>query len=426
MDNRSGDDYTIRFSTRRNAVLFLGAFFLVVGFGAGRLPLVAAGEFLLVLLAVEWFWGAGALDRLVVRREHYGRSFEGHQVAVDLSVENHGRGRLYLLEAVDSFPPSGGYFVRSLAVTLPAGSAARFRYRQTISRRRGLYLIGPVRLRSRDPLGLFTFRETADELTKLIIYPTAEPLQGFEVLRGGTHANIGREVVRQIGRSEEFERLRSYRPGDSPRFIHWPSSARLRVPQVKEFERNMVTQVTLYCDMHLLALSGLGDLTTVEYRLRVVASVAAEAIRRGHLVKVVAVKEPREETRMAGGAGHLTAILDWMAILRPEGSGSFEESVMADAASLRRGGTVILVLSSIHVREQELGDAIRLMRIRRIHVIAIVVDDRSFLKLRREQEDLYLNAPPQEELLALLWSLEVPSYLVRNMEDVAQQLGVPA
>lgn len=425
MDNRSGEDYIYRFSTRRNGVLFLGSFLCVVGYGSGRLPLLFAGEFLLVLLAVEWVVGSGALNCLTVRRTHYPRGFEGQPMAVDLEIENPGGSRLFLFEAEDRFPPGSAFHVRNLAVTLPPRKGVRFRYRQIISRRRGLYVLGPVRLRSQDPLGLFTFQETADELTTLIIYPMAEPLAGFSVLDGGTHANIGAEVVRQIGRSEEFERLRAYRAGDSPRLIHWPSTARMRAPQVKEFERNVVTQVFIYCDMHLLALSGLGDLTTVEYRLRVAASVAAEAIRRGHLVKVVAVKEPREETRLAGGQSHLTALLDWMAVLKPEGKGCFEDDLLRDAEGMRRGATVVLVLSSIHVDLDRLRSAVRLLRMRRVHVIAVVVEDRSFLKLRREQEDLYLQAPPTEDLVGMLKDLEVRTYTVRNMEDVAQQLGVP-
>lgn len=426
MDNRSGEDFTFRFSTRRNGVLFLGAFLLVMGLGSGKQALIAGGEFLLVLLIVEWMLGSGALEKVIVRRTNYPRAFEGQEMAVDLEVENSGGNRLFLFEAVDSFPPSGGYFVRSLVATLPRKSAVRLRYRQVISRRRGLYIIGPVKLRARDPLGLFTFTETVDELSTLIIYPTAEPLSGFSVLNGGTHSNIGSEVVRQIGRSEEFERIRAYRAGDSPRLIHWPSTARLRGLQVKEFERNVITHVTIYCDMHLLALSGLGDLTTVEYRLRAAASIAAEAIGKGHLVKVVAVKEPRQETRLAGGRAHLTTILDWMAVLKPEGSGRFEDDLLAGAGKMPSGATAVLILSSIHVDVPTLRDSVRLMRMRRIHVLSVVVDDRSFLKLRREQEELYLQAPPVEELTDMLRTLEVPVFIIRNTEDVAQALGVPA
>jgi uncharacterized protein (DUF58 family) len=180
-------------------------------------------------------------------------------------------------------------------------------------------------LRVQDPLGLFAFRETCEQVSTLLVYPQALDISGQDLLGDGTVANIGEAVVRQLGRSEEFAGLRRYRGGDPPRYIHWPSTARLRVPHVKEFDRSITSQITIYCDLHLIALSGLGAATTVEYRIKAAASIAAEAVRHGHMVRVVAVKDPPDMTTMAGGRRHLTQVLDWMAMLKAEGAGSFEE-----------------------------------------------------------------------------------------------------
>jgi uncharacterized protein (DUF58 family) len=417
-------DLAYRFLTRRNAILFMGSFVLVIGYGTGSSAVIYLGLLLLVTIFGEYILGAGTLASISVRREHYPRSFEGSEVEVRLNVTNEG-GAAYQLELTDSFPPGSNYHIRQMATHMPGRSTIAFRYREVCSRRRGLYVLGPVRMRASDPLGLFTFEETEHEVTKLLVYPTAEELVGFDVLGTGTHANIGSEIVRHIGRSEEFERLRGYQRGDPPRLIHWRSSARLGGLHVKEFERNVVTQVTIYADLHLVALSGLGDLTSVEYRIKVAASVAQEAIAKHHLVRVVALKQPREQTRLAGGQQHLTAVLDWLALLKPEGSGSAEEAIIAESGTLRRGSTVVLILSSIHVDAERLLDAVKLLQLRTIKVVAVLVDDRSFIKLRTEQESFYQKAPPLKQLAGALTRVGATTYSVRNMESVTRRLGVP-
>ena len=313
-----------------------------------------------------------------------------------------------------------------MAAELPPRSAIAFRYRQVVRRRRGLYVVGPARLRARSGLGLFSFAQDDETIGRFVVDPTAEPIRGFRLLHGGTHADVGREVVRSIGRSEEFSRLRAYRPGDPPRLVHWPSSARTGSLMVKEFDRSVVTEVRIFCDLHLLALTGLGDQTSVEYRLRAAASIAAEATRLGHLVQVVACKAPRAATRLAGGATHLAAILDWLAVLRPEGQGGYEEDVEAEAHALTRGSTAVLVMSTIHVRPQALERLIRLIRLRRVEPVAVLVDDRGFLKLRREQEALYRETPPVEGLVALLRRLDVRVHAISNFDEVPVRLAIPA
>lgn len=419
-------DWTLRFATRRNAFLFLGSLWIISGIGSANRAVFGLGLFCIVLLFLQWILDGNIVEGVHLQRAHYPRTFEGQEVSVDLQVTNPTGRTGYLVEIIDNFPPGSNHQVRQLASYLPARHALQFRYREVCARRRGLYIIGPAKVRSSDPLGLFTFSSTNDELTRLLVYPQAETLQIFEVLGNGTHQNIGSEVVRHIGRSEEFERLRPYRPGDPPRLIHWRSTARLRQPYVKEFERNIVTEVTIYCDLHLVALSGLGDITSVEYRLKVAASIAQATVRKNHLIRIVAIKEPREETRMAGGSQHLISMLDWMALLKPGGEGSFEERLVHEATLLRRGSTVVLVMSSIHVDAAALEEAIAVLKHRRVKLIAVIVDERSFLKLRNEQEAFYQKAPPLTTLAHQLKQQGVITYTVQNQQSIPLRLGRPA
>ena len=426
MTHAQDNEITFRLFTRRNVILFLCSFPLVTGVASGSRPVFALGVYLLVLVTIEWIAGSRVLRAITVDREHQPRAFEGDTVTVELALANPSRNDTHLVEVVDSFPPGADYQVAHVATNLPQGQGVLFRYRRRCKRRRGLYLIGPLRLLAHSPLGVFQFRETRDNVSTMLVYPQAADIRGFDMLGRGTLLEIGDAVVRRIGRGEQFARLRPYRPGDPPRYIHWPTSARRGAFLVKEFEQNVVTEITVYCDMHLLALAGLGDSTSIEFRVKTAASIATEAVRHHHMVRVVAVKDPVDMTTMAGGHEHIIAILDWLALLRAEGTGSFESYVSGEVEMLKRGSTAVLVLSSGNMDSDATAALVRLLAIRRVRPICVIVDDRSFLKLRPEQDRPFVDALPLEDMVWLLKEAGAHVFTVRNQQDLSTQLGVTA
>jgi uncharacterized protein (DUF58 family) len=54
--------------------------------------------------------------------------------------------------------------------------------------------------------------------------------------------------LRRIDQEGEFRSLREYRPGDNPKRIHWPTSARLQKLYVREFERREMPSVLILLD----------------------------------------------------------------------------------------------------------------------------------------------------------------------------------
>src|SRR5215207_6516993 len=108
-------DLAFRFLSRRNAILFLGSFLMVMGFGTGSRPVIFLAELLVITLIGEYLLDAGRLNGLHVRRRHYPRSFEGSEVDVHLEVSNTSARALYLLELTDSFPPGSNYHIHQMA-----------------------------------------------------------------------------------------------------------------------------------------------------------------------------------------------------------------------------------------------------------------------------------------------------------------------
>lgn len=114
---------------------------------------------------------------------------------------------------------------------------ASFRY-SFLPSKRGLLQPGPVNISSSSPLGVFTRIKKYYSKQEVVVYPKVVNIRGGWVNRRA-HMPIFTEVSRVFVPSTlaaTTRSLREYVPGDSPKYIHWPSSAKLNKLQVREFE----------------------------------------------------------------------------------------------------------------------------------------------------------------------------------------------
>ncbi len=107
--------------------------------------------------------------------------------------------------------------------------------------KRGMHKAPTIWLESSFPLGLVWFRKKFIPLTKpqITIYPRVVPIQGFFLykLPPSTMSASAIAITNVMSRqSTQTVGVREYRRGDSPRFIHWASSARTGRLLVREFE----------------------------------------------------------------------------------------------------------------------------------------------------------------------------------------------
>ncbi len=106
---------------------------------------------------------------------------------------------------------------------------------------RGLYRSGPVLAWSRYPFGLVQYSQQIAEATEVLVYPRLGHLDRRRMADwlGGATAGDGRHhaLIRRPFASQEAEvhGLRPFRPGDSPRWIHWRTSARRDQLMVREY-----------------------------------------------------------------------------------------------------------------------------------------------------------------------------------------------
>ncbi len=105
---------------------------------------------------------------------------------------------------------------------------------ELIPLRRGMLSFNKLTLICPDPLGLVNRCVTLSVPQKVLILPKRYQLPNIQLPGTRRYQSDGLALATSVGNSEEFRALREYRPGDSPRKIHWKSWAKTGKPIIKE------------------------------------------------------------------------------------------------------------------------------------------------------------------------------------------------
>ncbi|MER3415756.1 MAG: hypothetical protein C4297_06030 [Gemmataceae bacterium] len=226
----------------REAALWLASASLLLLLGWLRsINLVALLACMLLIYAAGDFLAAGLRRRLKyvqVARTVYGPVFAGQPFAVHVRVENTSQRLIPGVTILDH----GVHHRLTIGVpTLRARAPATFAFTVSIPER-GRYLWPAIRVRSGYPLGLFVRECILQKQQKTLVLPRLGGLDRHQFKRRLLHPpRWGQPLVRPLlrrlwGTQGEFHGLREFRPGDSPKWIHWRTTARAGQLMVREFE----------------------------------------------------------------------------------------------------------------------------------------------------------------------------------------------
>ena len=202
-------------------------------------------------------WSSAAMVRkLRIARRVPPYAFSGEPLQIDYTLDNDRRHNAALaLILTDEMIPvdrsiSGatgldpaGFFPR-----VAAQSRGRVRW-EGVAPRRGRYRFRTFDLATRSPFGLLERRVSGGEPTTITVYPTVGKLtkRWQYVHREASETRRGSRHDRSI-QQQEYHGLRDYRSGDSPRWIHWRTSARVGQLMVKEFEQQHEQDLAILLD----------------------------------------------------------------------------------------------------------------------------------------------------------------------------------
>jgi uncharacterized protein (DUF58 family) len=200
----------------------------------------------------------------------------GDLLREDFELRNNSRLPVIWAEFIDGSDLPGHEPGRIVA----CGAYSFYRWHTEVAcERRGVYRLGPHRLRFGDPFGLISVEVSSEATDALLIYPRVVHLPDFELPHG--NAGESRRRRRPLRGALPSASVVEYRPGDSLRHIHWRSTAKRDQLMVKELEIEPSGDVWIVLDMNRRAQSGTGPQSTLEYSVIVAASLAAKLLSEG-------------------------------------------------------------------------------------------------------------------------------------------------
>ncbi|MGJ0516370.1 MAG: DUF58 domain-containing protein [Methylomicrobium sp.] len=398
---------------------------------AAYLGAISRGESLLWLIAALFsaslltgmIWPRWLMQRLAVSRHGPQKAIEGETVVFHVNVENGGWLPRFMVELVDRLPFVGAAENDSNhadkllgCISYVPGRGMRKFQVPLLCEKRGYYRLGPVSLASGFPLGLAEARKTSDHgVQSLTIYPKVFPILSMPLFGAPSQIHRGGYLLPEGSGAAEFSGLREYRRGDNPRHVHWPTTAKLNELMVKEFEPLASACLCIALDLAKDANIGRGKQSTLEYAIRIAASVAGYACNQQMHSRLLA--HGADPLRIASGKGdyHYQGILDALAVVEANGKTPYAQLLTQIALDCVRGETVLLLLSEPPVRSVATLQALSLLRAKGAYLFAVVLDRDSFSPAERPRANLGNQA-----LLAGLMDLDAHCVQVRRGDELTE------
>ncbi len=222
------------------------------------------------------------------RQPLLGGPLEDETVEVKFKVTNKGRLSRYFIKVLADCPfedPEKRH-KSFLLSSINAGSTTEFAYSATCYKR-GHYTSSSTTLQSDGLLGLIARRRTFQLPFNLTIYPSYYRMEGMPIAEA-EWAERGRTV--KSSTAAEFYGSREYQYGEPLKNIHWRNTARLGRFMLKEFEQaNQGLLTVTFGTGHDF---GNGKDTTLEYSIKIAASLARLCADSERGINIIAGKAP--------------------------------------------------------------------------------------------------------------------------------------
>ena len=347
------------FSGRRITITREGCYYLFVALfisggavgGEVNLMLLLSGIMIAPLL-LHWRILSVSLQRLDLERRVPAYVHAGDPLRVHLVLHN-GRRRVgsWCMVVRDQLRRNSKRRdvgdLASTQVMFPftsAGNKTTVSY-QWMLNRRGEYQFGALRLMTRFPFGLLKGSRKMQGTQLLLVYPrmgalTSKWFQLMEADRVG-----GQESYHARGNAEgDYYGLRHWQPGDSRRWIHWRTSARLGQLAVKQFEQQRDRDIALVLDLHQAPGAGISEQATVELAVSMAATVIQDLGRRTGIRLVVAACGESMHYWAASSSNLVAAEINrCLATIQGGASETFQQGITRLKEELRPGSQVVVV-----------------------------------------------------------------------------------
>lgn len=321
-----------------------------------------------VVLAAFWLGrnalkGIGA-ERTVLPNEP---PHEGEAVSVSLTFHNAlTDSHIRTTEQCPFAEPESE--AKRISIFIPSitrNAPVKLEYEVTADRR-GLHEFPPLQLETPAPFGLFRRKRTLNVPTRVLIYPEVKPIRRLALFDRRPSALLSRP---RPGTGTELIGVRPYRPGDSPRHIHWRSVARVGQLISKEFADDSQPGLTIALDLHNASIPE-SKHTPFEWAVKIAASIGEDAMRRGYALHLLA-----DNTAWPPPPGPIsrTALMEYLARVQPTGNTS-----LADLLANNQNLITNYLVCILPTPDDSVLEPLLALKHQGIETLVVVLDPNSF------------------------------------------------
>jgi uncharacterized protein (DUF58 family) len=289
-------------TARGAGAVLAGAALIGTGFAFGYPELVVVGSAAVLAALCALGYAAWRPRLSVSRAAEPDRVTRGEPCTQTLTVHNSSRLRAATLIAQDTCGP---VTVPVPLLRLRPGRDTSVRY-PVPTGRRGVVVLGPLRVSRRDPLGLVNVARTHGGTAQVWVHPRTYPLVAVPV---GVARSLDGRVDRVPHGTITFDTLREYVIGDELRKVHWRTSARVGQLMVREDLDTSLPRIVVLVDDRRAAYRDVADdgSDNFESVCEAAASVLVAAVRADLVVELMLASG---ETGIGSGGHRATGKAD--------------------------------------------------------------------------------------------------------------------
>ena len=319
----------------------LAAILLLVAWNRGIALLYGLVALIVATLIVAWIAPRCNLLGVTASRSTPSTAVEDSKVNITLNISSSGWLSRYLIEVWDWIPfctedkQNSMTFVPTLAGELSIKTPVYCDLR-------GVHKLGPLAVKTGFPLGISRREvEIPDTYTTITVYP--KPLKIQRLNLGTYRSNQADQAYVQHSKGhDEFSGVREYRHGDSMRHIHWRASAKRNELVVREFHPLTTSHMSVLLDLHRGSEFGSGKHSTLEYAVKIAASLGDYALRHGTPFSLYGDNQHLHAIQKYLQPSQLHDLLDSLAWVQANSDCDYPQLIRQFVAQQSTGGSVIL------------------------------------------------------------------------------------
>ncbi len=345
--------------------------------------------------------------------------FEFEEIEVKYTILNASTGKTPPLSLLDHFGPSKEELVsQPVPVLLERESRRSFLYKKKADSGMGIKQVGPISVCFTDAFGFFEFEVMDDKIIDVEVLPKVEELPDLS-MRGSAGSQVyGKYNISSQGSSVNFVGIREYVQGDSLKNVAWKLSAKRGELLVKEFEKMVNAEVSIFLNLEASLQIGTRELSTWEMIKDVTLSITSQQLRQYNSVRFFTQSMYLESLKGHQGMHELARRLITLdPVMESLRNNSHETGVLGSVESLVKkymglhqpGENVIVITPFLTADSNSIVETMGALKSLGMNVYCILVDTAGFYSrfLNNMEFNVKFSAPALNGLDEVIYRLKV-------------------